>query len=457
MLQTRPLIDQLLELTPAERAHLSIPTLRAYLSWRGIARPEQLSPDAERCIAMACKHRVPGQWRTWLCMTGRGWGKTRTGAEWIIEQAQQGKRWIALVGRTAADCRDVMVEGPSGVWTLAPDNFKPIYEPTKRKLTFPNGAIAHTYSADEPSGLRGPQHDCAWADEVAAWKFDEAWSNLMLGLRGGTDPRCIATTTPKARPLIKKLLKDPRVHVTRGTTYDNEENLAESFIEDIVAQYEGTRLGQQELYAIMLDDTPGALWNRAILEASRAKTPDKVLSRIVVAIDPAESTSEAAASTGIVVAGRSAGSVRDRHAYVLDDLTIKGSPRTWADAAVKAYHAYNADKIIAEVNAGGDMVAYVIGTVDPRVPVQVVRAKRAKYTRAEPIAALWEQARAHMVGYFVELEDELCTFIPGEKSPDRLDAMVWALWALMVEEQPPAGIWAADTGDLEKKSGWRIG
>jgi phage terminase large subunit-like protein len=422
---------------------------------------------------MGCQHKrknletgemdlAPGFWRVWLCMTGRGWGKTRTGAEWILEQAALGKRrWMFLVGRTVADVRDVMVEGPSGVLTLAPPWFLPIYEPTKRKITWPNGVVAHTYSADEPSMLRGPQHDGGWADEIAAWKFEEAWDNLMLGMRAGLDPRCVATTTPKARALIRKLLKDPRVHVTRGNTFDNEENLAPDFVEDIRAQYEGTRLGQQELYAVMLDDTAGALWTRAVLEASRLKydeIPLDKLSRIVVAVDPAESTSEKAADTGIVVAGRTSGIALNRHAYVLEDLTVKGSPAVWAKRAVDAYHNFGADKIIAEVNAGGDMVEYTIKTIDPKVPVQQVRAKRGKYTRADPISALWEQKRAHMGGYFADLEDELCTWVPGEKSPDRLDAMVWAVHALMIEEQPPSTpITAASWEGLTRPSGWHIG
>lgn len=362
-------------------------------------------------------------------MAGRGWGKTRTGAETVAEWVRSGKcRRIALVAPTAADARDVMIEGESGLLNVGQPQERPTYEPSKRRLTWPNGAIATVFSADKPDRLRGPQHDGAWADEIAAWRYPEAWDQLMFGLRLGDDPRVVATTTPRPIPLIKELVESDTTHVVRGSTYDNRANLAPAFFEKIIARYEGTRLGRQELYAEILTDVPGALWNRSMIEIGRVAKPPTTLRRIVVSIDPAASANEDSAETGIIVAGIG----EDGHGYVLEDVSLTASPDKWARQAVSAFYVHGADRIVAEVNNGGDMVEHTLRTVDRTVPYKAVRASRGKEIRAEPVAALYEQGRIHHVGYFGPLEDQLCTWLPGEKSPDRLDALVWALTELML-------------------------
>ena len=369
----------------------------------------------------------------WLVLAGRGFGKTRMGAEWIRKRAESGHyRRFALIGQTAADVRDVMVEGESGILAISPPWFRPEYEPSKRRLTWPNGAIATTYSGDSPDQLRGPQHDGVWADEPAKWKYGvDAWDNMEFGLRIGPKPQVVATTTTRPITLIKSLIADPQTITTRGSTYDNLANLAPSFAKRILAKYEGTRIGRQELNAEMLDDTPGALWTRTLLENTRlTSTPD--LLRVVVAIDPQASSGQ----TGIIVAGK--GKVGDEsHGYTLDDVTPPEgvSPAVWATAAVAAYNKWHADCIVAEVNNGGDMIENVIRNVPggKSIRYKTIRATRGKYTRAEPIAAIFEQGRGHHVGYFAELEDQLCTWVPGDESPDRLDAEVWAYTELMIE------------------------
>ncbi|MFD1423416.1 DNA-packaging protein [Laceyella tengchongensis] len=384
--------------------------------WRFWARPNQLPPE--------------GNWRTWLLLAGRGFGKTRTGAEWIrwLVETGQAKR-IALVAPTAGDARDVIVEGESGLLAISAPWCMPTYEPSKRRITWPNGAIATLYSADEPERLRGPQHDAAWCDELAAWRYPDAWDMLMFGLRLGKDPRVVVTTTPKPTPIIKSLVEAKTTVVTRGSTFDNAENLAPAFLEQIVSKYEGTRLGRQELYADILDDTPGALWNWRMIDELRVKEhPDLV--RIVIAIDPAVTNDEDSDETGIVVAGLGA----DGHGYVLADLSRKDTPDGWARVAVDAYHRHKADRIVAETNNGGDMVEFTIRTVDRGVAYKKLHASRGKLIRAEPVAALYEQGRVHHVGVFDDLEDQMCSWAPGEDSPDRMDALVWALTELMVEE-----------------------
>ncbi len=371
----------------------------------------------------------------WLLLAGRGFGKSRTGAEWVREQVESGRsRRIALVAPTAADVRDVMIEGESGLLAICPPWNMPVYESSKRRLTWPNGAIATTYSAEEPDRLRGPQHDAAWCDEVAAWRYPETWDMLMFGLRLGVDPRCVVTTTPKPIPIIRNLLKNPTTAITRGSTYENRANLAEAFFEQIVAQYEGTRLGRQELYAEVLDDVEGALWTRALIDQHRVKVAPE-LKRIVVAIDPAITASDDSDETGIVVAGLGV----DNHGYALDDLSLRASPDGWARRAVEAYHARKADRIVAEVNQGGDMVEYTIRTVDPRASIKKVHAARGKQTRAEPIVALYEQGRIHHVGVLPQLEEQMCNWVPGMDSPDRMDAAVWAFTELMLGQRsmPP--------------------
>lgn len=347
-------------------------------------------------------------------------------------QVESGKASrISLVAPTAGDARDVMVEGDSGILAVCPPWNKPDYEPSKRRITWRNGAVATVFSADEPARLRGPQADAAWCDELAFWRYPEAWDNLLLGLRLGEDPRCIVTTTPRPVPLIKDLLTRESTHVLRSTTFDNEANLATEFIEDVLARYGGTRLGRQELYAELLTDTEGALWTRDMIENNRVREMP-VLKRIVVAVDPAASAGEHSNHTGIIVAGVSL----DDHCYVLEDATIKASPAQWAEKVVECYLRHKADRIIAESNQGGDMVKHTIATVSPHAPVRLVHATRGKFTRAEPVAALYEQGKVHHVtdgGGFAKLEDQLCTWTVDEPSPDRLDALVWAVSELMLK------------------------
>lgn len=344
-------------------------------------------------------------------------------------------RRISLVAATAADARDVMAEGESGVLAVCPPWNRPDYEPSKRRITWKNGAVATLFSADEPARLRGPQADAAWADELAFWRYPEAWDNLLLGLRLGEDPRCVVTTTPRPVTLIKDLIKRDSTHLLRSTTFDNAANLATEFIADVLERYEGTRLGRQELYAELLTDTEGALWTRDVIEDYRV-TEAPPLKRIVVAVDPAASSGEHSNHTGIVVAGISAspngGSNGGEHCYVLEDATVKASPAQWASRAVECFERYKADRIVAESNQGGEMVRHTIATVNPRATVKLVHATRGKFTRAEPVAALYEQGKVHHVGGFAKLEDQLCTWTIDEPSPDRLDALVWAVSELML-------------------------
>jgi len=386
------------------------------------------------------KQREPaGDWRIWLILAGRGFGKTRTGAEWIRAQVEQKKcKRLALVGRTAADVRDVMIEGESGILAVSPPYNRPHYEPSKRRLTWPNGARATTYSADEPDSLRGPQHDGFWADEPAAWQYEETWDQLMFGLRLGNNPRGVATTTPRPTKLIKQLIASHTTHVTTGSTYENKANLAGAFVEQIVKKYEGTRLGRQELNAEILDDVEGALWKRYMIEDTRVtKAPE--MKRVIVAIDPAVTAEEGSDETGMIVAGLGI----DGHGYVLADRSMKASPQVWAETAIAAYTYQECDRIIAEVNNGGDMVGAMIHNIAKeqrrRIPFKAVRASRGKWTRAEPVSALYERGLIHHVGAFPELEDQLCSWEPGiTQSPDRLDALVWAFTELIVDAGPSA-------------------
>jgi phage terminase large subunit-like protein len=377
-------------------------------------------------------------------LAGRGFGKTRVLSEWICERAQSGRAGrIALVAPTAADARDVMIEGESGVLSVAPAWARPVYEPSRRRLTWPNGAIATTFSADEPERLRGPQHDAAVCDELAAWRYPEAWDQLMFGLRLGRNPRCVVATTPRPTKLLRELIaragKD--VAVTRGSTYANRANLAPAFLDQIIRRYQGTRLGRQELDAELLDDVPGALWNRDQLDSCRLERRPE-LTRIVIAIDPAVSSGEDADETGIIVAGRDT----DGHGYVLADTSGRYAPAEWARVAIAAYGVHQADRIVAEVNNGGEMVEATLRMVDPNTSFRAVRASRGKVARAEPIAALYEQRRIHHIGEFPQLEDQMCSFTSGFDrrsvgySPDRVDALVWALTDLLVEPMKSQGI-----------------
>jgi phage terminase large subunit-like protein len=405
--QRNAIIDQL---SPEEQEAL-------LYDWREfLARPEQITPD--------------GDWDIWLIMSGRGWGKTRTGAEWVKEQVAKGYRRIALIGETAADARDVMVEGVSGILSVYPEAERPLYEPSKRRLTWPNGAIATTFNATEPDQLRGPQFDLAWCDELAKWRYArETWDQLSFGLRLGDHPRVLVTTTPRPVELVKAIVAgtEGKVHITRGATMDNKSNLAAKFLERIQLRYEGTRLGRQELRGEILGDIPNALWTYGQIEASRVRTHDP-LGRIVVAIDPAVSNTENSDDHGIIVAGIHA---RTQEAYVLEDASMGGTPMQWARRAVNLYDQYQADAIVIEVNQGGDMVAQTLRSVRNNVRIKEVRATRGKHIRAEPIASMYEQGRVHHVGSFPALETQMTqmtTFgYEGDGSPDRVDALVWAM------------------------------
>jgi predicted phage terminase large subunit-like protein len=377
-----------------------------YHEWWYWARPNQLPP--------------PGDWRLWLILAGRGFGKTRTGVEWVrrnVETNRLGR--LGLIGRTAAD--------ESGILATARPSFRPRYEPSKRRLTWPNGAIATTYSAEEPDTLRGPQHDGILADELAAWKYPETWDMAMFGLRLGPNPRAVGATTPRPTKLIRELMTAPTTALTVGTTYDNLANLPAAFVEQIIRKYEGTRQGRQELLAEILADVPGALWTYAMLE-DRRPAPD--LTRVVVAIDPAVTSGEDSDESGIVVAGLGI----DGRGYVLADRTCRLSPDGWARRAVRAFDDHAADVIVAEVNNGGEMVRATLATVRPTISYRAVHASRGKQIRAQPIAALYEQGRVSHVEVFTELEEQLTTWTPESgASPDRLDALVWALTELFLE------------------------
>jgi len=401
---------------------------RVIEDWASWARPTQLAPA--------------GAWRVWLMLAGRGFGKTRSGAEWVRARVEMNlARRVALVAPTAADARNVMIEGESGLLAVAPKLFRPLWEPSKRRVTWPNGAIATAFSADEPLRLRGPQHDAAWCDELASWRYEEAWDNLMLGLRLGDDPRCVVTTTPRPVRLVRRLLEAPgEVALTRGTTWENAKNLAPAFLAAIVKRYEGTRLGRQELNAELLEDVPGALWSRAQLERERMRVgvaPEA--RRVVVAIDPAATSGDEADETGIIVASIA----WDGQGYVLEDLSGRFAPHAWAARALGAYKRFGADRIVGEANNGGEMVEATVRALDPAASFKAVRASRGKAIRAEPIAALYEKGRVHHVGAFPALEDQMCGFT-GERgrglSPDRLDALVWALSELMIEPGEGSGV-----------------
>ena len=389
--------------------------------WRGFnARPDQIAPD--------------GDWDIWIALAGRGWGKTRTGAEWVREKVENGEaRRIAIIAETAADARDVLVEGDSGILSLYPEGEGPIYEPSKRRLTWPNGAVASLFNATEPNQLRGPQYDLAWSDELAKWRYArETWDQLQFGLRLGENPQQIVTTTPRPIEIVKAIVggEEGKVVITKGNTLDNRSNLAGKFLKKIVAKYEGTRLGRQELSAEILGDIPNALWTLSNIDLYRQyKSPEEMkelCSRIVVAIDPAVTNTEDSDAHGIVACGMSG-----QDGYVLEDASIGGTPEEWARAAITCYDRWDADCIVVEVNQGGDMVASTIRTIRANIPIREVRATRGKHVRAEPISSLYHQGRVHHVGAFVELETEMTMMTSagyeGEGSPDRTDALVWGM------------------------------
>lgn len=383
-----------------------------------------------------------GDWFCWLVLAGRGFGKTRMAAEWIrslVEgesplQAPDGApERIALVADTILDGRQTMIEGESGILACARPGYGPRFEVTNRRLIWPNGVQAFLYSSETPDQLRGPQHDVAWADEVAKWRYGEdTWSNLLFGLRLGERPRVMVTTTPRNVPLVRTLVEEDNIHITRGSTHENSANLPTQFMDRVVGRYTGTRLGRQEIMGELLSDVPGALWTRDMMEKCRLKKlPD--FTRIVVAVDPPVTSGAKADACGIMVAALGI----EGRGYILEDRTVQGlSPHGWAKKALRAYHDYEADLLVAEVNNGGDLVESLLRQIDKHVSYRAVRASRGKHARAEPVAALYEQGRVSHADLFPELEDEMCSLttegLTGRKSPDRVDALVWALTELML-------------------------
>ncbi len=399
------------------------------LRWINKSRPKQIPPD--------------GDWRVCLYLAGRGWGKTETGAQDVAHYGLwRPKSRIAIVAPTFADARDTCVEGVSGLLQALPESCIKTWNRSIGELSLNNGTEYKLFSAEKGSKLRGPQHHRAWCDEVAVWADEETWDMLMLGLRLGSKAQAIVTTTPRPTPLIKSLVKRPDVAIIRGSTYENIANLAEDFRAEILARYEGTRLGRQELHAELLDDAEGALWKHGDIERTRVREAPQ-MKRVVVAIDPAATDTEVSDETGIVVAGLGV----DGRGYVLEDLSGKYSPDNWARKAVQAYHRHKADRVVAETNNGGDMVGYTLRTMDSHVSFKALHASKGKRARAEPVAALYEQGRVSHVGGFPSLEDQLCTWEPdGDlRSPDRLDAMVWALTELMLERTQAVASIKTDT------------
>ena len=411
--------------SPAEQRDLDF-------DWEFLARKKQLPP--------------PGAWRVWSLRAGRGFGKTRTGAEWMrmgVESGQCGR--IALVGATAADTRDVMVEGPSGILAISPPRWRPTYEPSKRRLTWPNGAVGTLYSAEEPDRLRGPQHDRAWADELAAWAaLEETWDMLQFGLRIGSNPQVVVTSTPRGLAFLRKLEAEATTVTTRGSTYENQANLAPPFLEAIRKKYEGTRLGRQEIDAEILDDNPGALWKRIQIDAARVNHVPQ-LSRIVIAWDPATTSDATSDEHGIIAVGAGMCACQGKpelHGFVLEDCSSILTPRESCDSVASVYSRRQANTVIGETNQGGDFLEALLRSTDEgkRLAYRGVHAKDGKRLRSEPVASLYEQGRVHHVGCFAKLEDEMVTWDPLNQveSPNRVDALVHGLTDLLVHAPPPS-------------------
>lgn len=406
---------RLKELSPEELEALN------YM-WSFWARPNQLAP--------------PGDWRIWLILAGRGFGKTRVGAEWCRHHSKTTMR-LNIAGPTADDARDIMIEGESGILAVCPKDERPQYVKHARKLVWPSGCVSLILTADEPDRFRGKQHEKFWGDEVAAWRYPEAWDQAMFGLRLGLSPQALVTTTPRPIPLIKELMKDPHCVVVGGRTLDNASNLAPGFLSDLMKKYKGTRLGRQELDAEVLDDAPGALWTRELIERHRVSVAPANFRRIVVALDPSGTNAEEfdrgqSAEAGIVAAGIG----EDGHAYVLEDASKYVKPAEWARISVELYKKLKADRVVGEANNGGAMIEALIRVEDPNISYKSVHASRGKFARAEPISSLYEQGKVHHVGVFAQLEDQMCTYDPktAKRSPDRLDALVWAITDLAIDE-----------------------
>ena len=384
--------------------------------WRFWARPSQLAP--------------PGDWLVWLNLAGRGAGKTRVGAEWVRARVKTplGGRG-ALIARNPADARDTMIEGESGILNIGHPSERPEYESSKRRLTWANGAQATIYTSYEPDQLRGPQHHWAWADEICSFKYvRETFENLTLGMRLGERPQIVITTTPKPLKILQEIIDSPYTALTRGNTYDNRANLPRVFYDQIVNRYAGTTLGRQEIYGELLTELPGALWKRSLF----VRKPAPELVRVVVAIDPAVTSGEDSDETGILIAGKGT----DGNCYVLADRSGRFTPDGWAKRAIQAFAELNCDRIIAEANNGGEMVSLTLRTVDSTVPIKLVHASRGKQARAEPVVALYEQGKIFHTAVFSDLEDQLCTWLPEDgASPDRMDALVWAITELMLSNR----------------------
>jgi phage terminase large subunit-like protein len=416
-------MTKLAELPPevAEQYIAESDDLARILAWRQeMARPGQVEPEGD-------------DWNTWLLQAGRGFGKTRTGAEWTAEKAAifEGCR-IALVAPTIGDVRDTQIEGDSGLLSVMPTSAIQSYNRTLAEIITVRGTRIKGFSADAPNRMRGPQHHFAWADELSSWPYEDALDQVLFGLRLGVHPRMCVTTTPKPNPLTKRVMEDPGTVITRGSTFDNAANLSKSALETLKARYEGTRLGRQELYAEFLDDIPGALWTRAMLDAACQVQSIPPLTDVVVSVDPSGSDGETGDHQGIIIAGKGS----DGFAYVLDDISMLGSPNEWAAASIKGYDLHRADRIVAERNYGGDMVRAVIQAHREHVPVKMVTATRGKVVRAQPVAALYEQGKVRHVKRFTDLEDQMCLMtsdgFTGRGSPDRVDALVWAITDLML-------------------------
>lgn len=404
--------------------------------WSVWGRPEQQPPE--------------GDWSIWLYMAGRGAGKTRTAAEWVRQEARdasKGQKRFALVARTAADVRDVIVEGESGIINVTPPSERPLYEPSKRRLTWPNGNTATCFTADEPDSLRGPQFTHAWGDEVAAWRQTPdaagmtAFDNLRVGTRLGANPKIMITTTPKRVPLLYQLMseaeKTGRVVITRGSTMDNTGNLSKTYLDAILGVYEGTRLASQELYGEMLSDVEGALWTQELIDKGRDMQYPIGTPLRCIGVDPSVAENPRDECGIVVVASTGERDLYKRQSWVLEDASIHGSPDVWANRVVQMARKWGCP-VVAEVNQGGALVRNAINTIDPTVKVLEVHSKYGKALRAEPITLAYEQSRVHHVGYLGDLESQMCAWIPGEgKSPDRVDALVHALTALLIK--PPSG------------------
>ncbi len=393
--------------------------------WRGFwARPNQLPPSSD--------------WIYWIVLAGRGFGKTRIGAETVRQWAKDPNARILMIAPIASEVQGVMIDGPSGLMSCYPPDRRPVYNSSRNTVVFPSGAVAITRSAEEPERLRGPQFTKFWADEICAWNYmEEAWDQIMFGFRMLTAQlQGVITTTPKPTKLLKRIISNPRAVVTRGSSYDNRLNLSEEYFRTVIAPYEGTRLGRQEINAEILEDTPGALWTQALIDATRWERQrvnvDDII-RVVIAVDPAVSNTATSDEHGIIVAALN----RAGHVAVLDDLTMKGSPLDWGRVVVAAFRSHNADRVVGEVNNGGDLVAANVHGLDPNIPFRAVRASRGKYRRAEPVAALYEQGRIHHVGFFPKLEEQMCGYVPNieQDSPDHMDALVWAVTELLLDEE----------------------